>query len=47
MVEGESNSKQVSLFKHVVSVEIILVCLRWKCEYEITYRDLADLNVCR
>jgi IS6 family transposase len=24
-------------------VEIILVCVRWYCKYEISYRDLAEM----
>jgi IS6 family transposase len=34
----------VSVFKRCrFPVEIILVCVRWYCKYDITYRDLAEM----
>jgi len=34
----------LSLFKRRrFPVEIILLCVRWYCKYEISYRDLAEM----
>jgi transposase, IS6 family len=34
----------LSLFKRRrFPVEIILLCVRWYCKYDISYRDLAEM----